>query len=192
MLSREVVGGRIRQVRTEQHKTLRDVESASGFSSTHISEIERGRTSPTIGALIQIAHALEKDPSFFIEERELDEVCVTVQNDRPVVDPSLFDLQGIGIQMESMSHGILGGRLFAAEVHLEPGARGAVTQIPDIVDLCLVCLQGTVSVSVGGKELVFNHDDSLHATLTGAFELANHGSETAHLLVFMDPGMSPG
>ena len=192
MLSREVVGGLIRQVRTEQHKTLRDVEGASGFSSTHISEIERGRTSPTIGALIQIAHALEKDPSFFIEERELDEVCVTVQNDRPAVDPSLFDLQGVGIEMESMSHGILGGRLFAAELHLEPGAKGNVTQIPEIVDICLVCLQGTVSIKVNEKELFFSRDDSLHATLTTAFEVANHGAETAHLLVFMDPGMSPG
>ena len=121
-----------------------------------------------------------------------DEVCVTVQNDRPAVDPSVFDIQGIGIRMEAMSHGILGGRLFAAEVHLESGAKGTVTRIPDVVDLCLVCLQGAVSVKAGEKELVFNRDDSLHATVTGAFELENHGVETAHLLVFMDPGMSPG
>ena len=83
MVSKELVGTRIRQARLGQRKTLKDVEAASGFSSTHISEIERGRTSPTIGALIRIANALDKDPGFFIEERELDEVCITSPENRP-------------------------------------------------------------------------------------------------------------
>ncbi|MEZ4648509.1 MAG: helix-turn-helix transcriptional regulator [Candidatus Eisenbacteria bacterium] len=120
MLDKEKVGHRIRQVRTEQQKTLRDVESASGFSSTHISEIERGRTCPTIGALIQIAEALDKDPSYFIEERELQEIVVTNPGRRANVDPNVFDIEGTGILLESLTPGILGGRLIIMEMILEP------------------------------------------------------------------------
>lgn len=191
MLSREVVGMRIRQVRTQQHKTLRDVESASGFSSTHISEIERGRTSPTIGALIQIAHALEKDPSYFIEERELDEVSVTMLNDRPTVDPQVFDMEGTGIQVESLTHGILGGRLHSFEIILEPGAAGVITALPEHADVCLICLSGSFSIRMGDQEIPFETDDSLHAHLEESTELLNPADGVARILMVLDPGMNP-
>ena len=191
MLSREVVGMRIRAVRTQQHKTLRDVESASGFSSTHISEIERGRTSPTIGALIQIAHALEKDPSYFIEERELDEVSVTMQNDRPAVDPQVFDMEGTGIQVESLTHGILGGRIQSFEITLEPGAAGVITALPEHADVCLVCLEGAFALRRGEQEISFGMDDSVHAHIVESSELLNPMQETARIFMVLDPGMNP-
>jgi type IV pilus assembly protein PilB len=71
--------------------TLKNVETLSGLSSTHISEIERGMTSPTIGALIRIAHALKKDPSYFIEERKLIEV-LSIQMGFPYVDPQFMNI----------------------------------------------------------------------------------------------------
>ncbi len=190
MLSREKVGMRIRNVRQQQHKTLRDVESASGFSSTHISEIERGRTSPTIGALIQIAHALDKDPSYFIEERELDEIRVTTMNQRPAADPSVFDVVGTGIQVDSLTTGILGGRLHGFELTLEPGANGRVSQIPEPVDLAVVCAQGSVELGAQEATLRLEHGDSLHAVLEEPFTLRNAGNDVARLILFMDPGLS--
>jgi transcriptional regulator with XRE-family HTH domain len=59
------------KLRSERRLTLKQVESASGLSATHLSEIERGRTSPTIGALLRIARALEKDVSYFIEHEDI-------------------------------------------------------------------------------------------------------------------------
>lgn len=188
MLSREKVGMRIRQVRTQQQKTLRDVESASGFSSTHISEIERGRTSPTIGALIQIAHALEKDPSYFIEERELDEVCVTSMHHRPAVDPAVFDMTGTGLGVENLTTGILGGRLLAFEVSLYPGAQGTVTHLSDGGDMCFTCIEGSIQLTTAGKQLQLNTDDSVHANFDEKLELANPGLGNARVLVVIDPG----
>jgi transcriptional regulator with XRE-family HTH domain len=190
MLSREKVGMRIRNVRQQQHKTLRDVESASGFSSTHISEIERGRTSPTIGALIQIAHALEKDPSYFIEERELDEIRVTTLNQRPSADASVFDLVGTGIHVDSLTTGILGGRLHGFELTLEPGANGTVSQIPDPVDLAVVCAEGSVELEAQEEMHRLEQGDSLHAVLEEPFALRNSGDAVARLILFMDPGLS--
>ena len=74
MISKEEIGRRIKKIREENHFTLKNVEAKAGISATHISEIERGKTSPTIGALIRIADALGKDPAYFIEKDELSDV----------------------------------------------------------------------------------------------------------------------
>ena len=42
----EELGRRIRKCRLDSRMTLKAVEQASGLSATHLSEIERGRTSP--------------------------------------------------------------------------------------------------------------------------------------------------
>ena len=61
----EELGRRIRKLRIERRMTLKQVEQAAALSATHVSEIERGRTSPTIGALVRIARALQKDTSYY-------------------------------------------------------------------------------------------------------------------------------
>jgi transcriptional regulator with XRE-family HTH domain len=188
MVSKELVGTRIRQVRTKQRKTLKDVEAASGFSSTHISEIERGRTSPTIGALIRIAHALDKDPSFFIEERELEEVCVTSQEARPATVVGL-DFSGSGLQVESLTRGILGGRLLAYEVALEHEGTAQVRNLPESGDLCITCLSGACEISIGERSVPFEQGDSLHVGVEDA-RISFHGSNGqggARILVVIDP-----
>lgn len=187
MLDREKVGMRIRQVRTEQQKTLREVESASGFSSTHISEIERGRTSPTIGALIQIAHALEKDPSFFIEERELDEVAVTNPGRRATVDPELMNVEGTGILLEGLTPGILGGRIEVIEMILEPGAHGRIIYLPPQVDVCIVCLEGGMEVDHPERPITFGPDDSSHVVLEPGLTFRNNTPNIGRILFILDP-----
>ena len=61
------LGRRIKQLRLAQALTLKDIESKGGVSATHVSEIERGKTSPTVGALAKIAEALEVNPSFLVD-----------------------------------------------------------------------------------------------------------------------------
>jgi transcriptional regulator with XRE-family HTH domain len=187
MVSKELVGTRLRQTRLGQRKTLKDVEAASGFSSTHISEIERGRTSPTVGALIRIANALDKDPGFFIEERELDEVCITSSENRPIGTPGL-DLDGRGARLDGLTRGILGGRLLAFEINLEPGAEARIQRLPENGDLCLTCIDGGCSVLVGGEPVPFLAGCSLHVCVEEA-DLALRGAPdgSCRIVVFLDP-----
>jgi transcriptional regulator with XRE-family HTH domain len=187
MVTKELVGTRIRQARLGQRKTLKDVEAASGFSSTHISEIERGRTSPTIGALIRIADALDKDPGFFIEERELDEVCITSPENRPTLTPGL-GLNGHGAGIESLTRGILGGRLLAFEINLEPGAEASVQNLPETGDFCLLCAEGDCSIKAGGEVVPFPMGSSLHVSVEEAgVTLLGAPDARGRILVFLDP-----
>ena len=90
----EELGRRIRKLRLERRMTLKQVEQASDLSATHLSEIERGRTSPTIGALVRIARALQKDASYFIEVEERPDVAHITREQlaaRPVARASSGD-----------------------------------------------------------------------------------------------------
>lgn len=187
MVSKELVGSRIRMIRLGQRKTLKEVEAASGFSSTHISEIERGRTSPTIGALIRIAHALDKDPSFFIEERELDEVCVTSQENRPDSHAGI-DLEGEGIELQGLTRGVLGGRLLAFELRMAAGGHAQPRGLPENGDLCLVCVEGECRIVLDGHSEPFTAGSSLHVCVEdGGFRLEGHPERSCRALIFLDP-----
>ena len=67
MPSKEELGERIKRFRLDRNLTLKEVELKAKVSATHVSEIERGMTSPTIGALTKIARAMGTEPSYFLE-----------------------------------------------------------------------------------------------------------------------------
>lgn len=112
----EELGRRIRKLRVERRMTLKQVEQVSGLSATHLSEIERGHTSPTIGALVRIARALRKDASFFIEAEERNDVAhLTPDRTRRIAAPP-------GVTADAITEGVPGSLLYAYRVTLERGA----------------------------------------------------------------------
>lgn len=114
MITKSELGRRIREARQAAGMTLKELDRQSGFSATHISEIERGKTSPTIGALIRIAQALGREPSYFIEAEVLPDIAFVAAGSRE---------QGrLGhAETEALTPGIPGGRLAARLVRLVPG-----------------------------------------------------------------------
>lgn len=58
-LLREAIGDRLRRVRTEQHRTLREVSRAARVSLGYLSEVERGRKEPSSELLAAICAALD-------------------------------------------------------------------------------------------------------------------------------------
>ena len=67
------LGRRIKMLRVSRGLTLKNLEERGGISATHISEIERGKASPTVGALGRIARALGLRPATLVEPRVLPE-----------------------------------------------------------------------------------------------------------------------
>ena len=108
----EELGRRIRKLRLERRLTLKQVEIACGLSATHLSEIERGRTSPTIGALVRIARALDKEASYFIEHEERADIALLAR------ESAIRETLPGGLEVESLTPGIPGSRIFAYRVRL--------------------------------------------------------------------------
>ncbi len=170
------LGRRIRKIRLERRQTLKQVEDASGLSSTHLSEIERGRTSPTVGALVRIARALDRDASYFIELEERSDVAYTPREQRR---PAAGAIAG-----ESLSPGIPGSCVYPYRLTLAQGQRTSLTikgqELPG--SAIYVVRRGQLEVDVNGKGTLLSPGDSLHVSLSHTHRLRLEGSQAAEVL----------
>ena len=64
------VGKKIKKERTRKKMSLDYVANETGFSIDYIKEIEAGKAMPPVGALLQIARALEIDSGSLLKEPE--------------------------------------------------------------------------------------------------------------------------
>jgi transcriptional regulator with XRE-family HTH domain len=157
MISKDEIGKRIKKVREEQHLTLKNVEAKAGISATHISEIERGKTSPTIGALIRIAEALSRDPAYFIEDEELEDVSFVAFEDREQC--KLERCPGIA---EMLTKSIPSGKINAQLITLSPSSAEGVSLHSHEGDEAALVLQGKVRFTVADKGHELGEGDSIY------------------------------
>lgn len=157
MVSKAEIGRRIKKVREEKHLTLKNVEAKSGISATHISEIERGKTSPTVGALMRIAEALGKDPAYFIEDEELDDVSFVALEDR-----KKEELKRAPGYIEKLTHSIPSGRINAQLIALSPVEKPDIKLHSHEGDEAAVVLVGKVMFKVGEKVYELAEGDSIY------------------------------
>lgn len=61
------LGRKLKQARRKKGMTLMQVQKKARVSATHISQIERGMTSPTVGVLQKLARALGTRASDFLD-----------------------------------------------------------------------------------------------------------------------------
>jgi len=64
------VGKKIKKARVKKKMSLDRVANETGFSIEYLKSIEAGKEIPPVGALLQIARALEIDSGFFLKEQE--------------------------------------------------------------------------------------------------------------------------
>lgn len=171
----EELGRRIRKLRSERRMTLKQVEHVSGLSATHLSEIERGRTSPTIGALTRIARALEKDVAYFVENEERADVAHHLRENVAGREAAK------GVTVEALSPGIPGSALFSYRVRIEAAA-GAELALPAQelpADAVVHVSSGRVVARVGSSEHELKAGDTLQASLAQGHSLRAGGGDAA-------------
>jgi len=179
MLDKTKLGKRIKKIREGKHLTLKNIEAEAGISATHISEIERGKTSPTLGALIRISKALGKDPAYFIEDEDLgDTSLVTVENR---IQESLPDGQGT---LERLTSSIPGGRLQGCVIRLNAGKTYQDTHQHHGNEAAVV-LSGRVLFHVSGKEHVIAEGDSIFYSALEPHRYANASADEAAMMLWV-------
>jgi transcriptional regulator with XRE-family HTH domain len=157
MITKEEIGRRIKKVREHLHLTLKNVEAKAGISATHISEIERGKTSPTIGALIRIAKALGKDPAYFIEDEELDDVSFVALEDRQRAP--LDRAEGM---VDILTNSIPSGKINARLITLSPNKGEEIRMHSHDADEAALVLGGSVRFRIGEDEYSLGEGDSIY------------------------------
>ena len=184
------VGERIKRVRREKDLTLKALETLSGVSAAHLSEIERGVTSPTMGSLLRIAHALGKSIAYFLEENELGEISLVSAKER--VRESIGGREKSNsvssrssALIERLTIGIPGGRLHARRVEL-PVDCGYRTQAHTHSGFeAIVVLRGRVLARAGESSVELSEGDAIHFDASLPHAYSNASKSEAAVLVWI-------
>jgi len=162
--------------------TLREVETRSGVSATHLSEIERGRTSPTVGALIRLARALGVDPARLVEADTAPRASVVRAGER-----RMFVENGFAFHRLSRPVADADMSLFEVEVT-------ASAESPDVLvgagELFVFVLRGSVEVTlVDARRVVLEEGDACHTGRDGMRAMRAVSGAPARLLCAAAPAV---
>ena len=173
MLDKAELGRRVKLERLAKGMTLKQVADSSGMSPTHISEIERGRTSPTVGALLRIARALGKSATYFVEEDELPTVSIVRRHERP--HRTIKDGDKSVADVDFLTKGIPAGRLRVVQFQgLSDGdVAGPVHQGEEI----LLVTAGKIKVTVGEDVFELSDGDCIQFKGSAAHKFEKLGDE---------------
>lgn len=170
----KLLGRRIRRIRQEKGLTLKQIEAKVGVSATHISEIERGKTSPTIKALEKIAQALEVMPSQLIDLPPVarSEVLRTSEREPVSMDHGSIRLEPLTNRFVNSEMSIFLAVIEGnGQVGGVPGHRGE--------EFCYV-LDGFLEVTVDGTPHVLRRGDTIHFKATRPHKIRNLSNEPVH------------
>ncbi len=151
------IGARIKKFRLAKGLTLKDIEERAKVSATHVSEIERGMTSPTVGALAKIAGAIGTDVAYLVEKRNLSSVSIISKQDR-----KRMQYKEWGASYFSLAKDVPEPKMSFLEVELDPGVkRPEETSTHDGEEFALVT-KGVMEIIIGDEKFILKEGDSIH------------------------------
>ena len=177
------LGGRIRELRKAQGRTLRNVADAVGIAVSYLSQIERNVSRLPIGILKKIADQLGVHMNWFFptgprgpeEERD---IIVRAGNRRNLT------FTGLGITEELLSPNLAGPlELLISTIH--PGADSEFYS-HDGAEAGLV-MQGTLQLWVDDRHFQLEAGDSFSFPSTAAHRCANTGTTPVQVLWVITP-----
>lgn len=177
------VGLKIKAYRQRLNLTLKDIESRVDVSATHVSEIERGKTSPTIGALAKIARAFEVDPSLFLVKDDLADVQVTRHQDRVRIR-----YEHTRMEARPFTAPVRDQQLSAAYVEWEPGMSENDASVRNHAgEEFIYVLEGAVEVKVRERTVLLRQGDSLHFRANLPHRIVNRFADPCRAILVLTP-----
>ncbi|HKQ56280.1 MAG TPA: helix-turn-helix domain-containing protein [Candidatus Eisenbacteria bacterium] len=177
IVSSEELGRRIRELRLERRLTLRQVEEVADVSATHLSQVERGQASPTIGALTRIARALGKDASYFIEHDERQEI-----SHQPQASRDRWEIAR-GVTAEALTSGTPGGILAAYRLYFSGAGTRLVLGSPSIPgDGLYYVARGALEADFGRGTMSLSAGDAVQASFSRQHRLVAAGEVVTEVL----------
>jgi transcriptional regulator with XRE-family HTH domain len=175
------LGERIKQLRLARNLTLKQVGEKAKVSATHLSEIERGKTSPTVGALGRVARALGQEPAQLVDDDVLPPVSLVRRAERRSWSSGLLTITSLCASIRPRELSIL-------EIALAAGEHGPASVPGDTGEALAVVLEGEVEIDLGEKRHRLRAGDALHFRLHDPHALRAGGS-AARLLWVTRPAL---
>jgi len=169
----------LREARRSAQLTLQQLSRLSGYSVTHLSQVERGHACPTIGALRRITGAIGRDIKGFLESSPLPDASLVRRGDR-----RKLELDSPRLQIELASTRVPGEELQAA-VHVVKPARTKEPATPSVAShpRYFYILKGRLEVVLDGKVMTCEPGTALHVSARAPMAYRNPEHEPCEMLV---------
>jgi transcriptional regulator with XRE-family HTH domain len=174
------LGRKIRDLRLRRGLTVQQLAAASGLSKGFISQVENGRTSPSLATLKDLATALQTSVAYLVvEEEQIPHVVRSHERPRVHVGGNTSKVEVLSAQPKRNLELIL--------AELPPGMSAGDKRHYHDGEECMVCLEGSVSVRCGEHRLVLNAGDSCHIDGRTPHAVENCGAGVARVLIAITP-----
>ena len=177
-------GRRIKMLRLSRGLTLKDLEERGGISATHVSEIERGKASPTVGALGRIALALGMRPATLLDPLVLPEISAMRADEREG-----RQMQWGSARLAPVTDPVRGAELSAQILTLPVGRAPALMHSHEGEEWATV-LSGVAEIRVDDQPFVLREGESLHFRSHRPHAYSNPASAPAILLIASRPRLA--
>lgn len=167
------VGKKIRTIRTQKKVILDRIANETGFSIDYLKDIEEGSVFPPVGALLQIAKALEIDSGFFLKEQE----SAFKKRSKD------YTKRTENYAYTTLTPGAENKHLKAFKVTIEPLQEHKGVGYHHEGEEFVYVLKGKVEVTVGEHINKLSEGDSLHFNSGIRHMLKNTGKKIAELIV---------
>jgi transcriptional regulator with XRE-family HTH domain len=167
------VGARIKELRRGKHLTLQSVADSTGLSASMVSLVERGKASPSLGALMRICSALDVQmSSLFDFSSDVSRDAVIRRDDHPIVHTS----EGVTRRI-IRSDPIRGDEFVVNE--FEPGSASDTNKKPHAGHEYGLVLKGKLIIELGGVSHELRSGDSIAFDSTVPHRFINKGRSNA-------------
>jgi quercetin dioxygenase-like cupin family protein len=170
---RPPIGKKIKKARTDKKFTLDRVANETGFSIAYLQEVEAGKAMPPVGALLQIARALEIDSGSLLKEPE-SKLQTRIKAHTKRTDNYAYTTLTPGAENKHL-------KAFRVTIEAQQDHKG-VDYHHEGEEFVYV-LAGKIEVAVGEHINVLEQGDSLHFNSGIRHKLKSVSDEKAELIV---------
>jgi transcriptional regulator with XRE-family HTH domain len=175
-----LLGRKIRDLRLRRGFTVQQLATASGLSKGFISQVENGRTSPSLATLRDLASALKTSVAYLVvEEEQVPHVVRARERPRLHVGGNTSKVEVLSAQPKR--------NLDLIMAELPPGMPAGDKRHYHHGEECLLVLEGRVSVACADHRLVLEAGDSCHIDGRVPHAVENCGPVVARVLIAMTP-----
>lgn len=164
----ETVGGKIREYRTRNNLTLKELSQRTGLAISFISQVERDNGNPTLSSLKAIAKALNVTVGYFFTTGGEEPPKVVHEGERRALIPR----PGVTYQLLTSR---LSGLAQFMHVIFEPGSTEGETAIQHEGEEYILVLKGRMRLQLGGQEYILRKGDSFGYPSTTPHLVTNPG-----------------
>lgn len=172
------LGRQLRQFRTAQGLTLRQLGKRAGCSASYLSQIESGQSSPTIESLRSICGALQMDLLDFLQAAEERVGAVPLGKG---VGPLVWEREGMSLRHLLPVH--IPSSINMLVLRLPPRKQTMMRASKRSQHEVVMVLRGEVELEVDGFFYQLKAQEAIHLDVMRPHRWCNRGDSAAKLLI---------